>query len=198
MDEPSFAELVERLRRGDSAATEVFVRQFEDAIRREVRFILLDARLRRVVSESDVCQSVLLRFFVELWAGRFDFQRPGDITALLKKMVRARVADLARHWMSQGRDVRRTQPMVDEVHRDCRREDSSPSKIVANAALLEEIRRRLCEQDRTILELRQSGVAWPDIADSLGGGRSPEAVRKQHARALNRVACELGAGDLPE
>src|ERR1700676_4232837 len=107
MEATPFSDLVARLRRGDSTAAEQFTADYGAAIRREVRFMLLDSRLRRIVSESDVCQSVLTRFFVELWAGKYDFADSNHLVALLKKMVRSRIIDLTRHWTAQRRDIRK-------------------------------------------------------------------------------------------
>jgi hypothetical protein len=56
--------------------------------------------------------------------------------------------------------------------------------------LVEKVRGRLAEDERRLLELRQHGREWAEIAAEVGGG--PEALRKKLGRALDRVARELG------
>ena len=194
--ESQFSCLVDRLRGGDPEAADTFLRQYEKALRREVRFLLLDGRLRRVVSESDVCQSVMARFFVGLWSGKYEFRNPEELLALLRKMVRARVCDLARHWRAQRRDIRKNVSMdqIDGLPGEQRR-SPTPSRIVANAELLSQVEQRLTGQEQEILRLRQDRTSWAEIAKRLGQTRSPEAVRKQYERAIARVCRELGIED---
>jgi DNA-directed RNA polymerase specialized sigma24 family protein len=54
---------------------------------------------------------------------------------------------------------------------------------------LEEARRRLSPDERQLLDLRQQGREWSDIANEMGG--SAEALRKKLDRAVDRVAREL-------
>ena len=44
--------------------------------------------------------------------------------------------------------------------------------------------------ERAIADARGLGKSWQEIADDLGG--TPEARRKQLARAIDRVAPDLG------
>lgn len=70
MNASGFANLIDRLRRGEEDAVQVLLEQYSEAIRRELRFSMPDGRLRRLVSESDVCESVNTR--LRLWAGKYD------------------------------------------------------------------------------------------------------------------------------
>src|SRR5206468_1481154 len=63
-EEVPFQELIRRVRQGDEAAAAVLVRHYEPAIRRAVRFRLLDTRLGAVRDSTYICQSVLASFFV--------------------------------------------------------------------------------------------------------------------------------------
>ena len=60
---------------------------------------------------------------------------------------------------------------------------------MATAELLAEVLRRLTPEERRLVELRQQGLDWAAIAAEVGG--SAEALRKQHARAVARVAEHL-------
>ena len=54
--------------------------------------------------------------------------------------------------------------------------------------------RLLSAKERQLVELRKEGLEWGAIADKLGG--SPEALRKQLARAVDRVAHQLQLDDI--
>jgi DNA-directed RNA polymerase specialized sigma24 family protein len=71
----------------------------------------------------------------------------------------------------------------------------SPSQLVTQHELVQEARRRLSADERQLLERRQQGQAWTEIATTAGG--SPEALRKQLARAIERVTRELGLDEVP-
>src|SRR5262249_2680094 len=79
----SFADLLRRIRCGDGQAAVELVRQYESAIRLEVRMRLRSARLRRVLDSMDICQSVLASFFVRAAAGHYDLEEPGQLIRLL-------------------------------------------------------------------------------------------------------------------
>jgi hypothetical protein len=64
--------------------------------------------------------------------------------------------------------------------------------MVAGRELLEEFRRRLSEEERALVDLRAQGFEWPEIAAKLGG--TPQARRKQFARAVDRVEEQLEGG----
>jgi RNA polymerase sigma-70 factor (ECF subfamily) len=70
-----------------------------------------------------------------------------------------------------------------------------PGHEVDARDLLQEVRRRLSPEEQQILDLRNQGHDWAAIAAQLGGGA--EALRKKLARAIDRVAGELGLDDEP-
>src|SRR5436190_18720469 len=107
MGSPGFAELVSRAGRGEKEATHRLIEQYESAIRRQVRFTLMDNKLRRVLEETDVCQSVMGQFFNGLSAGRFELDGPEQLVGLLKQMVKNKITDQARYWRAGRRDFLR-------------------------------------------------------------------------------------------
>ena len=64
-----FPEFIRRIRAGDAQAAEELFRRYEAAIRLEVRMRLSDRRLRSKFDSMDVCQEVLISFFVRTAAG---------------------------------------------------------------------------------------------------------------------------------
>ena len=109
-------------------------------------------------------------------------------------MARNKLTTQARREHPQRRDRRR-------VVREAPDEDrlvapgEGPSGEVAARELLQEVRRRLSPEEQQILELRNQGDDWAAIAARLGG--TAEALRKRLARALDRVAEQLGLDDEP-
>jgi RNA polymerase sigma factor (sigma-70 family) len=192
---PSFTELIGRVRAGDGAAAEELVRRYEPVLRRTIRVRLRDARLRRLLDSADVCQSVLASFFVRAALGRYDLDTPEQLLQLLVAMGRHKLANQARNQRAGRRDNRRTAEMPAEEHA-LAAPDASPSRQVAARELLDEARRLLSPDELRLLELRQQGCEWPEVAVAVGG--SPEALRKQLARAVERVARQLGLEEVPD
>jgi RNA polymerase sigma-70 factor (ECF subfamily) len=184
-----FADFIHRVRAGDEQAAQELVRRFEPLIRREVRLDMEDRRLARLFDSMDVCQSVLLSFFVRAAAGQYELDRPEQLLKLLVAMARNKLASAARREHRQRRDQRRTTgdpAALDRVVDD----EPSPSQVVAGRELLEEFRRRLSPEEQQLSELRRRGLSWSAIAGQLGG--TAQARRVQLSRAADRVLRELG------
>jgi RNA polymerase sigma factor (sigma-70 family) len=192
-DDP-FAALIRRVRAGDAAAAAELVAQCEPEIRRAVRIRLTDPGLRRVLDSMDVCQSVLANFFVRAAGGQFELGRPEDLIRLLVTMARNKLRDHARRQHAERRDQRRTDPAGVERLAMVPAAGDTPSQIVAGRELLEAMRARLSEEERLLAHHRAQGRGWEYIATQVGG--SPEALRKKLARAIDRVAHELGLDEV--
>jgi hypothetical protein len=65
-----------------------------------------------------------------------------------------------------------------------------PGRVLAAREQLQELLRRLTDEERQLADLRAQGRAWGDIAAQLGG--TPAARRMQLSRAVERVSRELG------
>ncbi|HJZ92107.1 MAG TPA: sigma-70 family RNA polymerase sigma factor [Gemmataceae bacterium] len=187
-DPASFSELVRRVRAGDPDAATELVRRYEPAIRRAVRVRLHGGRMTALFDSMDVCQSVLGSFFLRAAAGQYALNSPTDLLKLLTAMARNKLAFQIRRQRAQKRDVGRDVPA--ERAAEVATGDPTPSRRAADLDLLAELGRRLTPEERRLVELRNQGHDWNDIAGQLAG--SAEALRKKHARALDRVARELG------
>src|SRR5262249_38350479 len=77
-DDQSFAQFIRRIRAGDAQAAAQLLREYESAIRLEVRLRLRDSRLRRLFDSMDICQSVLGSFFVRAAAGEDGLDPPEE------------------------------------------------------------------------------------------------------------------------
>jgi RNA polymerase sigma-70 factor (ECF subfamily) len=190
MDSEQFRALLARVRKGDEAAAKELVEKFEPNIRRYIRVRLTDPRLRRLMDSVDICQSVLSNFFVRAAAGQFDIEQPDQLMKLLSAMARNRLLNHVRDEQAECRDNRRVQLDSDDAIQALPDEAATPSCVVANRELLEEVRRRLSPEERSLLEQRAAGKDWAEVAAAAGS--NPDAVRKQLGRALDRVGRDLG------
>ncbi|HZY90903.1 MAG TPA: ECF-type sigma factor [Gemmataceae bacterium] len=189
-DAAPFHDLMRRVRAGDSSAAEELFRRFEPQVRLEARLRLRDPRLRRLVDENDLCQSVMLSFFVRARLGQYEVADAGELRRLLAGMARNKVAAQARRHAAARRDFRRAEGLAgaDVVPAG----EASPSQVVAGEELLREFRARLTDEERRVADLRAEGREWAEVAEALGG--TAEGRRVQLRRAVSRVSGELGLG----
>jgi RNA polymerase sigma factor (sigma-70 family) len=188
-DGNQFRALIQRVREGDAAAASECVRLYEPEIRRAARIRLTDPRLRRLVDSVDICQSVFGRFFVHAANGSLDMERPEQLLALLVAMTRNRVTDMAREQTAQKRDVRRQLDLSSGIQKLADR-SPGPGSVAAAAELLSRVREHLTPEERRLVECRNAGLTWQQIAEERNG--TAAALRKQLERALERVRTELG------
>lgn len=190
----SFAELVALVRQGDAAALEKMLDDYGEAIRREIKFTLLDQRLRRFVDDSDIYQSVVMRFFSGLREGHFQIESSEELLRLLKGIAHTRIAELVRYWHAQRRDLSRSDslsaPPTDMADAD----GIQPLDAMELAEVIATMEKSLSPEDRQILRWRDDGLHWLEIAGRLGSPSS-ESARKQHERALAKIARHLARED---
>jgi RNA polymerase sigma-70 factor (ECF subfamily) len=193
-DDSPFWGLIRRVRAGDGDAAAELVGRYEPAIRRAVRLQMRDPRLRSLLDSADVCQSVLASFFVRAASGQYELDRPSQLTRLLVVMARNKLASQARRPQ-----VVRREPgpgLGEDEEEGPFAPGPSPSQQAVWRDLLQEVRNRLSEEERQLVERRTQDQEWSQIAAELGG--SPDALRKKLARALDRVSRQLGLEEGPE
>ncbi len=135
-DASAFPDLMARIRRGDGRAAEELFRQFEAQVRLEVQLRMRDPRLRRLVDDADVCQSVWLSFFVRARLGEYEIANPKQLARLLAGMARKKVAAHARRHSADRRDFRRAEGLGGAERAAAR--DASASSVVAGEELAQE------------------------------------------------------------
>ncbi len=191
-DESPFADLLMRIRNGDGVAAEELVQRYEPVLRRMVHVRLVGDRLRRLVDSEDICQSVLASFFIRAALGQYEISSPDDLLKLLAVMARNKVVNKARHIERDGTGGKRVS-LADLSNSVLAATSAGPSQHAALKDLLYEVRRRLPREEIRLLELRQQGMEWADIAQQTGD--KPDALRKRLTRAVDLVAQELGIDD---
>ena len=186
----SFRRLIQGVRDGNGVAAAELLRRYESELRRLVRVRLSDPRMRRTLDSMDICQSVLGEFFVRAAAGQFELNDPRDLMKLLVAMAKNKVVEKARYLYARSRDVRREGASGGDALRGLAAGGDAPDEALANRELLEEVRRRLRPEERYLAEQRALGRPWTDLSAELG--KTPDALRKQRDRGLDRVVRELG------
>lgn len=187
-DEVSFQELIARVRRGDERAAADLVRRYEPAIRRAVRFRLTDPKLRRTCDSMDICQSVMLSFFVRAASGQYDLESPEQLLKLLTTMARNKLLNQARQNQAACRDNRLVSD--DIADHELIAPTPGPPEQVEAKDLLQEVHRRLDPEERQLVDLRNQGHDWNTIAKTVGG--SAVSLRQKLHRALARLSQEFG------
>ena len=190
-DESPFPDLIRRVRDRDPDAAGELVRRYEGAVRRVVRIHLRDARLRRVLDSTDICQSVLASFFVRTALGQYELDSPAELLNLLAAIARNKLAGQANRLRAQRRDVRREADAGDHAGRLLDKA-SDPGEQASAQEILEKVRARLGGDERYLADQRSLGRGWKELADELGG--TDVALRKKLTRALDRVMARAGPG----
>jgi RNA polymerase sigma-70 factor (ECF subfamily) len=180
-------DLIQRVRAGEQQAAAELVRRYEPAIRRAVRIRIVDHRLQALFDSMDICQSVLGSFFVRVALGEYQLENAEQLLKLLVRMARNKAADAVKKERAACRDYRRAECLGT---RDFAKEDTSPSEEVTGRELLEAFRKRLSQDERHLAEQRALGRSWAEIAAERSS--NADALRIQLARAIDRVARELG------
>jgi RNA polymerase sigma-70 factor (ECF subfamily) len=187
----SFADLIAGIRDGNQDAAASFVRQYEHVIRRQVRIHLTDPKLCRLFDTDDVCQMIFASFFVRAAAGQYDLEQPEQLLKLLATMARNKVASLARKQRARPADQQRIEDSA--AAESVKAAEAGPSTVCQLGELRREVDGRLSDEEKRIVDMRNEGRTWAEIAAQLGG--TPSARCMQLTRALNRVAQELGIDD---
>jgi DNA-directed RNA polymerase specialized sigma24 family protein len=129
---------------------------------------------------------------VRVALGQYELNDPGRLRGLLIEMARRKLAEAARSQQRARRDVRRVEgsPIEDgEIAAPV----PDPAQVVEARELLQQVQARLTEEEWMLTTLRSQGHDWAAIANTVGG--TSDSRRKQHTRALNRVAKELGLAE---
>jgi RNA polymerase sigma factor (sigma-70 family) len=187
--EHSFPDLIRQVRAGDQEAAAELVGRYESVIRRAVRLRLANAKLGSILDSMDIAQSVLASFFVRMAAGEYELDSPEQLVKLLATMARNKLAGAARKEKAERRDHRRTTPVGARAE-ELASTAPGPGQRLADRELLHEVYRRLSKDELQLVELRNQGRPWADIARQLQA--NAVVLRKKLSRALDRVTRELG------
>ena len=181
----SDATLVERVRGGDEEAFALLFDRYADAVGGRVEG-WLPPQVRRKHSVADVLQEARIIAFQRF--AEFEYRGPGSFRNWLLRIAQLKTGTAVKHY---GGTAKRA--VWREVSRGARKDTAAfagsgptPSEL-AIASELEELARKamgmLPADDREVLLLvREEGLSLREAAKRMG--RSYEAVKKLHGRAL--------------
>jgi RNA polymerase sigma-70 factor (ECF subfamily) len=172
LDEAS-AELVVRWREGDEQAADELFRRYAGRLLALAQSRLSNKLALRVDAE-DVVQSVYRSFFMHARAGRYVFERSGDLWKLLVAITLNKVRGQAEYHAAEKRDVARDQPVSEQggdwqgMSVSVLTRQPTPAEAAALADELELVMRRLDAPQRRMFEMRLQGYSLEEIAAECG------------------------------
>jgi len=187
-----FQDLLARVRAGDNEASALLFETYAPHLKRLVRSWMRAESMRRRADASDIYQSVMASFFVRAALGQYDISGPEQLQALLTRIARNKVADLARSPDRRTLALPDSEPglsgiaPVDPV--------CSPASRVAWREMLQSVRDRLTAAERQVSDLRMIGHTWDEVGAKLG--ERPDALRMRLDRALKRISTEMNLEEL--
>jgi RNA polymerase sigma-70 factor (ECF subfamily) len=197
--DPSFDELLRRLRAGDEdAAREVFQRFARRLI--GLARQRLDRLVRTKVEAEDVVQSALKSFFVGYAGGEFELGDWNSLLGLLVVITLRKCAREAKRFRGPHHDVRREVELPADGEEVADWEVFAHEPTPAEAAMLadtvEQLLRDLEPRARGVLELRMQGYTVPEISAQAGlTEHTVEGVLRKVRKRLRRL--EGGAAGAP-
>jgi RNA polymerase sigma-70 factor (ECF subfamily) len=198
----SFEQLVSQARAGDNRARGRLLERYRPYLALLAR-VQLGRRLQGKVDAADLVQETFLNAHTHF--DQFRGLGEQELTAWLRQILAAQLANLVRHYLgTQRRDVRLERDLAAEMEQSSHILDhglltrqKSPSEQAVHreeGVLLANALSRLPEDYREVLILRHlEGLTFPEAAQRME--RSLDAVKKLWARGLDRLRRSLG-GDL--
>jgi hypothetical protein len=150
---------------------------------------LKDPGLRRTFDSTDICQSVLGKFFASVDMGDLQLATREHLVNLLKKIAGDKVVDLARRQQAGRRDHRRREPGGDALLSFTAGKGPTPSQSVGRREELDKLREHLTEEEWQLAwQWAAEGCTWVEIAKERGG--NADTLRLKLAKAIDRVRRE--------
>lgn len=193
LEELPFAELIQRLRKGDETAATVLLHLYEPEIRRIAR-VRLRGGPHHLFDSTDISQSVCADFWKWVTSGGCDcIHTPEQLMQTLALMVCNKVID---KWR-QTRARRRSDPdhPLQGAKGLDKAADPAPAvvRVLALRELLQLTTAQLSDAEWYLAEQRSLGRTWPELARELGS--RPDTLRLQLSRAAGRVSRALNMGE---
>lgn len=178
-------EILARAQQGDAEAVNLLFSRYLPPLRRWARG-RLPQYARDLLETEDLVQETLVHAFKRL--NSFEMRHDGALHAYLRQAVINRIRD----------EVRRAQrrPAPEELEPEQHTDDTaSPLEVAIGSQAVERYESalsRLRDEDRQAVVARvELGLSYAEVAQALGKS-SPDAARMAVARALVKLAQEMG------
>ncbi len=145
-------------------------------------------KLRDARESVDVCQSVAASLAENVRLGRVKFENEASLAGYLGKVVRTKLAMLARHDAAEKRGGGAGTVALGDGEQAAGRE-ASASYVEQGREAYGRLIAALSDDEQELLRLRAGGMAWGQIADRTGSAEA--TLRQQFSRLQRRVAQEL-------
>ena len=184
-DDDDEEDLARRVRAGDAEAARLLFDRLRPRLRAYVRGKIPHS-IKAKVGESDVIQSAYLAAFLNI--ADFEDRGGGSFAKWVASILDHKVLDEVRRYMdTEKRSVAREERLrTTSAAPRTRARGPSPSAAAIDAeerARVEKAMELLSPDHRTVLRLiHDRGLSLPEAAAEMG--RSSDAVRKLHARAV--------------
>ena len=190
MNEEPTAEILDRYRRGDSAAADELFARYVERLTRLAR-ARLSPMLAARTDPEDIVMSAYRSFFVGARAGRFTLARSGDLWRLLATITLRKLYRQARRQRTAGRSAAMETLLAEK---DAFSREPSPEEVVGLSDELESLLSRLDPLARRVVELRLQEESLVAIAELTG--RSERTIRRTLAEIRGSLAKRMErAGD---
>lgn len=184
----SFSALIDRLRRGDSAAAELVFRRFTHQLIALARG-RLDFRISHKTDPEELVQSAYGSFFRRFNAGECNFDSWDSLWGFLALLTLRKCLDCAAYHRAACRDVGREQPLPENEESlnlwAALSQQPSPLEVAVFTETVESFMAGWEQRDRDILSLHLQGFTIGEISQQLG--RAQRTVRRTIARAKHRL-----------
>lgn len=181
--------LLARIQGGDEEAARELLTRYESKVRLVVRR-QLPRLLRSRFDSVDFLQSVWGSFFQQIQTGPNDLQEEQNLIAFLAWAARNKVIDEYRRAARQRQDINREAPLRfgGGGGGDLIAAVDTPSQIAQARETYDQLRERLPEDRRLILEMKVAGYSSKEIGDRLG--ISERTVQRALEELRNRARIE--------
>jgi RNA polymerase sigma-70 factor (ECF subfamily) len=194
-EDPSFADLLVRLRQGENDAAALVVDRYARRLIALARKHL-DRRILRKEDPEDVLQSVFKSFFQRCGAGQFRLDSRDDLWSLLVSLTLHKCGHRADYFRAARRDVQREAGTPAPLDASSQRwealaREPTPPEAVQLAETVERLLMGLEPHQKQIVQLSLEGEAPARIASQVG------VTQRTVQRVLKgvRARLELWHGD---
>lgn len=188
---PKTSLLLERWYGGEREALNRLLEAHGDWIHRKVRQCMTP-QLRARMETGDFVQVALLEFLEN--APRFTIENGKLFRGLLFRIVVNTMREEGRWWRARRRDIARERPLPTDSLLDLESPAPEPSQVAEEREREAWVRlglEFLEQEDLKVIVLRDyDGLSHGQIGEKLG--KSPDAVRMHHGRAVDRLSRIVG------